>query len=527
MLTDTKGGEVEGLLREGQEAAKRGDVESARSFLTQVVERDPNNEQAWMWLSGVVEDAAEQQICLENVLVINPDNTKARQGLEYLRSQLSATAEAEPAAPVYEPEYTPSPSGEMATPQGDMQLNESPALEPAETAPAWEESTPVETFDISGLELQTAPTLEGSLPWLQNLGHPANANGNGNGVPQEQAMPSFEPPMAAQPFDPSTMFTSPPEPQQVDSTLHETSFAGVADNNPPPVGGQGGVTPFGPGQEGLPVFDFSSLSQSAEPSQGPTQEGTDFTVDFGDAPFRFEEHVAAQAAAEGAPASEFMELPAGGFHEMVKGPMGPLSEVNLPAPSELPGYKGETSDWSQPWYVENSDQPPPAKVDEPVGVPLYSSGLHSEQVSKDPTAARGGAVRMISCPNCREQVADTALACPKCHFNFFINCPNCHELVDTSETAPAKAEHCPHCNVPLDLMKLGQSGVDGAAQYQSTKLSSVGASTLLATSLDGDPRPRKRLSFGWVIDVVWLATIIVIIWALTQLPTWLHLTGQY
>ncbi len=29
-----------------------------------------------MWLSGVVEDASEQQICLENVLVINPENDK-------------------------------------------------------------------------------------------------------------------------------------------------------------------------------------------------------------------------------------------------------------------------------------------------------------------------------------------------------------------------------------------------------------------------------------------------------------------
>jgi hypothetical protein len=142
-------------------------------------------------------------------------------------------------------------------------------------------------------------------------------------------------------------------------------------------------------------------------------------------------------------------------------------------------------------------------------------------------AAKSSAVTMIKCPNCREDVADTSLACPKCHFSFFINCPNCHELVDTSETAHGKAEKCPHCSASIDLIALGQSGVDGAAQYQSTKLAQEASRSLLATASDTDSGPRKRVSFGWVVDLIWLITIIAVIWALTQLPTWLHLTGQY
>ncbi len=39
---------------------------------------------AWLWLSGVVETDEECQICLENVLVINPENISARRGLESL-----------------------------------------------------------------------------------------------------------------------------------------------------------------------------------------------------------------------------------------------------------------------------------------------------------------------------------------------------------------------------------------------------------------------------------------------------------
>ena len=516
MLTDTKEGEVEGLLREGQEAARRGDVESARSFLTQVVERDPSNEQAWMWLSGVVEDAAEQQICLENVLVINPENTKARKGLDFLRSQLDATDEAQAVAPSYSSGYEGSPSEEMAPPQGDSPYQENAiAGDTAGTAQTWEDANQEEAFDISGLEMQTSPTLEGSLPWLQNL-EPQGGGAAHNGAS------NFEPPVAVMPFDPSTMRSDPSNAQPVVSERHETSFAGVADGHST-AEGQDDIAPFTPGQEELPMFDFSSFTDAAGSGQPVSQAGADLSADFGDPHFKFEEHVAAQAGAGGAPASGFMELPAGGFNEMMNGPMGPMSEVNLPAPSELPGYKGGGND---PWYLESSEQPAHIKVDEPVGVPLYSSSLTPEQMPRDASAAKS-TVTTMRCPNCREDVADTALACPKCHFNFFINCPNCHELVDTSEAAPAKTEQCPHCNASIDLMKLGQSGVDGAAQYQSTKLAKVGSNTLLATSLDVDSGPRRRVGFGWVVDLVWLVTIIAIVWALTQLPIWLHLTGQY
>jgi hypothetical protein len=93
-----KGGETERLLGQGQEAARRGDKEAARSILSQVVERDPHNEQAWMWLSGVVAEPEEQQICLENVLVINPNNAKARRGLDFISQKTGIPANSKGAA---------------------------------------------------------------------------------------------------------------------------------------------------------------------------------------------------------------------------------------------------------------------------------------------------------------------------------------------------------------------------------------------------------------------------------------------
>src|SRR3954463_1921812 len=72
------------LMAEGQAAARRGDRAMARELLTQVVDKDPHNEDAWLWLSGVVADPNEQQICLENALVINPGNAQARKGLQFV-----------------------------------------------------------------------------------------------------------------------------------------------------------------------------------------------------------------------------------------------------------------------------------------------------------------------------------------------------------------------------------------------------------------------------------------------------------
>ncbi len=73
---------VDGLVREGVSALKAGQRVEAREALMKAVELDERNEQAWMWLSGVVESLEERQVCLENVLQLNPGNENARRGLE-------------------------------------------------------------------------------------------------------------------------------------------------------------------------------------------------------------------------------------------------------------------------------------------------------------------------------------------------------------------------------------------------------------------------------------------------------------
>ena len=70
------------LLSRGIAAAKAKQRHRAREYLMKVVELDEGNEQAWLWLSGVMDALEDQRICLENVLVINPQNAHARAGLQ-------------------------------------------------------------------------------------------------------------------------------------------------------------------------------------------------------------------------------------------------------------------------------------------------------------------------------------------------------------------------------------------------------------------------------------------------------------
>ena len=76
--------DIQTTLNQAIEAAKAGRKAEARQLLEAVLDADQRNEQAWLWLSGVVDDDEERTICLENVLTINPHNEVARKGLAAL-----------------------------------------------------------------------------------------------------------------------------------------------------------------------------------------------------------------------------------------------------------------------------------------------------------------------------------------------------------------------------------------------------------------------------------------------------------
>jgi len=97
---------VDELLRQGISAARTGQRERARDLLMRVLEQDQENATAWLWLGGVVDSLEEQEICLENVLALDPTHDAARKGLAWVRQQQEATPPmpAEPILPFSPPQ---------------------------------------------------------------------------------------------------------------------------------------------------------------------------------------------------------------------------------------------------------------------------------------------------------------------------------------------------------------------------------------------------------------------------------------
>ena len=72
------------LLRKALEAARNGRELTARDLFQDVVRLDPNNEVAWMWLSGLLDPLEDRIMACERVLSINPGNQRIRAYLERL-----------------------------------------------------------------------------------------------------------------------------------------------------------------------------------------------------------------------------------------------------------------------------------------------------------------------------------------------------------------------------------------------------------------------------------------------------------
>jgi hypothetical protein len=112
-------------LQEAIQAIRRGDKDQARRLLKQVVREEPQNEQAWLWLSAVLTSPQQQRDCLQRVLQINPANQQAAHGLELLEAA---------AAPTPAPAL-PEPAEAAPAPPEPAEAAPAPP-EPAEAAPA-------------------------------------------------------------------------------------------------------------------------------------------------------------------------------------------------------------------------------------------------------------------------------------------------------------------------------------------------------------------------------------------------------
>jgi tetratricopeptide (TPR) repeat protein len=108
----------DGLLKEGIAAARAGKTVKARAYLETVVRSDERNVQAWYWLSRVVDAPEEREICLENVLALDPGHAVVQAELSALRTQM-----AQPKAP-------DQPSAEFVPASAEECLVSNAAVEP-------------------------------------------------------------------------------------------------------------------------------------------------------------------------------------------------------------------------------------------------------------------------------------------------------------------------------------------------------------------------------------------------------------
>ncbi|MCG8348135.1 MAG: hypothetical protein MI924_10200 [Chloroflexales bacterium] len=89
--------EANRLYLRGLAAARGGQRRIAAGLLTRSVQLDPQNEQAWLWLSGVLDDPHHVAFCLRAVLKINPVNERAQQGLAWLEQRQLLNGAPQPA----------------------------------------------------------------------------------------------------------------------------------------------------------------------------------------------------------------------------------------------------------------------------------------------------------------------------------------------------------------------------------------------------------------------------------------------
>ena len=63
---------------------KEKDYDDGRKLLKEYIEENPDNENAWLWMSQVMQTDQERYDCLTQVLRINPNNNYAQSGVVLL-----------------------------------------------------------------------------------------------------------------------------------------------------------------------------------------------------------------------------------------------------------------------------------------------------------------------------------------------------------------------------------------------------------------------------------------------------------
>lgn len=78
---ETNAGGDQLLIRNAITAIRHGKISRARALLVEATDRDPANDQAWLWRAGLAESPAIRRFCLERVLAVDPEHSTAKRAL--------------------------------------------------------------------------------------------------------------------------------------------------------------------------------------------------------------------------------------------------------------------------------------------------------------------------------------------------------------------------------------------------------------------------------------------------------------
>ena len=512
--------EANDLLQQGMAAARRGDRAQASSLLQQVLELDERSEQAWLWLSGVVDDPADAITCLENVLTLNPNNAAALKGLSHLQEQGALRP-----SPVEEP-ATSLGNGPFGASFGNGPLNP-PAPNQASNgsdgsgAVIFDEETVARLNDAPFANTPASPFAQPASPFAS--APPASPFANQPPVApftlagDSVAASPFASPPPASPFAsaPAAPFGAPPA-----DTARQSPFAQPA-VNPSPFGdpfaqptqerpatrltSSGKLVPESLGQP-PPASEFDSLRNLFGGAGGSQSEGSSpppAPPIASPAEASFSSFAPTPPSPFGPPAERGSS---GVFGGVVNRPFGgannfedareatpPASGLAARAGLSGGGLSFAAAD-QQPVEVPQPSSPlliaRPPIVNGGVG----GGGMISDSGGAVSAPAGPRAVATFPCPNCRQPASENALSCPNCRFQFYTRCPRCGEYVDTTVPHDPRGDRCPNCQLPVDLLELGRGNVEamptgkgqtnrpkfGPANEGQTLLASVGPAKVSA-----------------------------------------------
>jgi hypothetical protein len=244
---------VDGMVQAGVREFRSGRKEEARTLLMRAVEIDQYNEQAWLWLSAVVETVEEQRTCLENVITINPSNERARQGLQSL-SQKSGSVSAQSASQASDDVLANTSFTGPSTPGGDLFGGSDDEELPASLGL---DSPAIPTSSPSSNQRVNEPSSAEYDNWVSNL----NLSGSSESTRQQDAQKFMSAPV-----------------DEDDEVFDINSALGLSDN---------GDDPFGSGPFSAPAAPVasprkeqaSSKMQSPSPTSRTSPKTTDPLLD--------------------------------------------------------------------------------------------------------------------------------------------------------------------------------------------------------------------------------------------------------